>query len=136
MMVSVMVVEAIGMRNKRHINAVGRVDDQSALALRVVSDLELGFDILQRENVCDCVGVKLDITVVLDMSLHVGGEIVTVTVDSHSGCHLSPIHGKQAWLELQNISTVDWLSRRIILRRSSVASEIGCREESYCGDPA
>ena len=48
-MVSVVVVEAIGVRNKVHINAVGLVDDESNLALRVISDLELGFDILQRE---------------------------------------------------------------------------------------
>ena len=72
------------MGNKMHINAVGLVDDESALALRVISDLELGFDILQREYVCDCVGMKPDITVVLDMGLLVGGEIATITVDSHS----------------------------------------------------
>jgi hypothetical protein len=63
-MVSVVVVEAIGMCNKVHINVVGLVYDESAFALRVISGLELGFDILQREYVCDCVGVIPDITVV------------------------------------------------------------------------
>ena len=82
-MVSVVVVEAISVRNKVHINAIGLVDDESALALRVISDLELGFDILQREYVCDCVGVKPDVTVVLDVGLHVGGEIATIAVDCH-----------------------------------------------------
>ena len=72
------------MRNEMHINAVGLVDDKSTLALRVISDWELGFDILQREYVCDSVGVKPDITVVLNMGLHVGGEIATVTMNSHS----------------------------------------------------
>jgi hypothetical protein len=98
MMVSVVVVEAIGMRNKVHINAVGLVDNESALiALRVISDLELGFDILQREYVCDCIRVKPDITVLLDMGLLVGGEIATVAVHSHSVPRLAPIHGNQAW---------------------------------------
>ena len=83
-MVSVMVVEAIGVRNEVHINAVGLVDDKSAITFRVISDLELGFNILQREYVCDCVGMKPDITVVLDMGLLVGGEIATITVDSQS----------------------------------------------------
>jgi hypothetical protein len=83
-MFSVMEVEAIGMSNKVHINAIGLVDDESPLTLRVISDLELGFDILQREYVGDCVGLKPDITVVLDIGLLVGGEIATVTVDSHS----------------------------------------------------
>ena len=53
MMVSGVVVEAIGMRNKLYVDAIGLVNDESALALRVISDLELGFDTLQREDVCD-----------------------------------------------------------------------------------
>ena len=48
-MVSVVIVEAIGVRNKVYVNAIGLVDDKGARALRVISDLELGFDILQRE---------------------------------------------------------------------------------------
>tara|TARA_B110000238_G_scaffold67583_1_gene74107 strand:+ start:1509 stop:1805 length:297 start_codon:yes stop_codon:yes gene_type:complete len=82
-MVGVVIVEAISVRNKVYIYAVGFVDDKGARALRVISDLELGLDILQRKNVGYSVWVKPDIAIVLDVGLLVGGEITTVTVDCH-----------------------------------------------------
>ena len=71
------------MRDKVYVNAIGLVDDKGARALRVISDLELGLDILQRENVGYSVGMKPDVAIVLDVCLLVGSEITTVTVDCH-----------------------------------------------------
>jgi hypothetical protein len=42
----VVVVEAIGVCDKMHVNTIGLVDDESALALTVISDMELFLDIL------------------------------------------------------------------------------------------
>jgi hypothetical protein len=59
-------MEAIGMGNKVHVNAIGLVDDESAFH---ISDLELFLDILYTENVGDGVGMKPDVTVVQNVGL-------------------------------------------------------------------
>jgi hypothetical protein len=47
---SIMVVESVGVRKEVHINAVRHVDDQCTFALAVVGDVKLLANVLQREE--------------------------------------------------------------------------------------
>ena len=80
---SVVIVESIFVCNEVHVNAIGLVDNESTFALAVISDTESFTDVLQGENVSDCLGVVPHGTVVLDVGLGIGGQSATIAMYCH-----------------------------------------------------
>ena len=73
-----MVVKSIGVHDKVYVDAVWLVHNKSILAVAaVIGDMEFVTNFLQGKDYGDCVGIKPNITVLFDMSLHIGGESST-----------------------------------------------------------
>ena len=62
------------MHNKAHVGSVRLVHNKGTIAVAaVVSDMELFTNVLQGKDVRDGVCIKPNVSMILDMSLHIGG---------------------------------------------------------------
>ena len=59
--------------------------------MAVISNMEFVTNFLEGKNIGDCVGIKPNVSVVLDVSLHiVGGESSTISMNGHRVVGLVP----------------------------------------------
>jgi hypothetical protein len=77
-------------------------------------------NVLQRKNVGDSVVVKPNLSVVLNMGIHVGGESSTISLNSHRFFCL-PCLGDE-------LAVAEQITRMLIVRRIMLRSFIGVEE--------
>ena len=79
-----MEVQSIWMRNEVNVNPVWFVDNKlTVIGIAVIGHTELYLNVLECQDVCDGVRMKLYVTIVMYMGLVGCSDRTTITMDGH-----------------------------------------------------